>query len=282
MKRTRDKITPHMQLLQPINCCIYCGKSDIPLTDEHVIPFSLGGTVVLPKASCKGCAKQTAKLEGYAGRHIFQDVRIEFGLPTRRPKERPTHLPLRESFSPSPETAPIRLVPTKDYPGALILMMHEPAGILLGKSPEAPSTVQPFIRQITDANRVKSLQEQNIAAKLYREIKPDLIMRLIVKIALGVAVAACGIDGFKASVCDLILRRDKSPYYLAGGTTQEMVEFPEPLSKGPIVHRVVAYSRNIGSTPHLLVQLQLFAFLEAPIYTVVIGPITPEGLSRLG
>jgi len=43
--------------------CIYCGTKQGPLSDEHIVPFGLGGTLVLPKASCKACATETAKLE---------------------------------------------------------------------------------------------------------------------------------------------------------------------------------------------------------------------------
>jgi hypothetical protein len=271
-----------MKTLQPINCCIYCGESDVELTDEHVIPLSLGGTMVLPKASCKKCAKQTAKLEGYVGRHIFQDVRIEFGLPTRRPKERPTHLPLRESFSPSPVEAPIRLIPTKDYPGALILVTHEPAGLLLGRPPEAPGSGQPFVREIAGRDRVDNLKKQNIEAKIYREIQPDLILRFMAKVALGVAVVACGLDGFVPFIRPLILTREGNVFHWIGGTTQEMDEFPPPISKGPLAHRVVAFRRDLDLRAHLLVQIQLFAFLNTPIYTAVVGRLTENGINRLG
>lgn len=45
-----------------IDCCIYCGAID-NLTDEHVIPYGLGGKEQLKKASCKACAKITCSLE---------------------------------------------------------------------------------------------------------------------------------------------------------------------------------------------------------------------------
>lgn len=45
-----------------IGYCIYCGAID-NLTDEHVIPYGLGGKELLKKASCKECAKITCGLE---------------------------------------------------------------------------------------------------------------------------------------------------------------------------------------------------------------------------
>jgi hypothetical protein len=269
--------------LGPVNVCIYCGATEprAKLTDEHIIPFSLGGTYILPKASCLKCAKIIVNLEGYAGRHIFQDVRIEHGLPTRNPKERPTHLPLRESFSPSPETAPIRLVPTKDYPGTLILVVHEPAGILSGHAPDqCPLGYTAFVRQITGRERVDRLTEQGVPVKVYRELRPDLLLRLVTKIALGFAVAGPTLSSFRPSVQDVILRRGTNPFYWAGGTTQEMIRFPPP--SGPLVlHRVTAFMHEINHVQHLLIQIQLFAYLGTPIYTVVVGELTETGVNNL-
>jgi 5-methylcytosine-specific restriction endonuclease McrA len=39
------------KIYAPKNSCIYCGVSDGKLSDEHIIPLSLGGNMILPKAS---------------------------------------------------------------------------------------------------------------------------------------------------------------------------------------------------------------------------------------
>jgi hypothetical protein len=217
---------PPKTTFAPTNACIYCGARGpgIKLTDEHIVPLSLGGTYVLPKASCLECADKTKNLEGYAARQVFQDVRVEYEFPTRRPSERPRHLPLRESFSPSPESAPIRLVPTQEYPGTLILIVFEPAGILEGRSPNEGAKGYPFIRFIGGRERGERLKEQGIDSKVYREFKADLFLRLIAKIALGFAVAAWSLDSFEPTVRDIILRRDTNLFYWVGGVTKEMMD----------------------------------------------------------
>jgi hypothetical protein len=263
--------------------CIYCDAHGpkIKLTAEHIIAFSLGGTYVLPKASCLKCADATKRLEGYAGRHIFQDVRIEHGFPTRNPKERPTHLPLRKSIFPTPKDAPIRLLPTTAYSGALILTVHEPAGIILGKEPGARTEVRPFILPITDATRVANLEKQGIPVYHYREIKPDLILRLIAKIALGYAVASVGLDGFEpAAIRETILQRAVSPFYLVGGSTPAMIHLPNNAER-PTPHKVMIFGYGIGRTVYVAAQIQLFAYLNAPIYTVIVGKMTQAGLDKL-
>ena len=65
-----------------------------------------------------------------------------------------------------------------------------------------------------------------------------------------------------------------------------MDEFPEPqaslqLGQVPtVLHRVVGYMRIIQGVAYLAFLLQLFAYLDTPIYTVVVGELTAAGLKK--
>ena len=52
--------------------CVYCGASgtDVELTDEHIVPFSLGGNAVILRGSCEACAAETSKIELELGRQV--------------------------------------------------------------------------------------------------------------------------------------------------------------------------------------------------------------------
>ncbi len=50
------------KIYQPVGRCIFCGSEKGTMDDEHIIPFFLGGRLVLPNASCKDCAKKTLEL----------------------------------------------------------------------------------------------------------------------------------------------------------------------------------------------------------------------------
>jgi hypothetical protein len=63
--------------------CIYCGRNDTRRTDEHVVPFSLGGQHVLLDASC-ACADITKRFEQDVAREMWGDARNSFNAPTRR------------------------------------------------------------------------------------------------------------------------------------------------------------------------------------------------------
>jgi 5-methylcytosine-specific restriction endonuclease McrA len=75
--------------------CIYCGATadEAELTDEHVVPFSLGGNAVVLKGSCKACAAETTRIENEVGRKVLLDFRTHANVQTRRRKNRPTELP---------------------------------------------------------------------------------------------------------------------------------------------------------------------------------------------
>jgi HNH endonuclease len=70
-----------------VQACIYCGSTE-DLTDEHIIPYGLGGDLVLPKASCRACATITSDFERRVQRGFMLEGRTAADFPTRRPKER--------------------------------------------------------------------------------------------------------------------------------------------------------------------------------------------------
>lgn len=78
--------------------CIYCGAKD-NLSDEHIIPFALGGNLILQKSSCPDCAKITSDFELTCLRTMYGPLRLLYNLPTRRPKKRPKKLLLKVKYN---------------------------------------------------------------------------------------------------------------------------------------------------------------------------------------
>jgi hypothetical protein len=72
----------------PVGECIYCGATS-SLSDEHIIPFGLGGNMVLPKSSCAECAAITSKVERAVLRGFMHDARLVAGFPTRHKRTQP-------------------------------------------------------------------------------------------------------------------------------------------------------------------------------------------------
>jgi len=71
------------------------------LSDEHIVPFSLGGKHVIREASCSDCANITKKFEQRVARDLWGDARNSYDAPSRRKKERKSHIHLRD-----PDDAP--------------------------------------------------------------------------------------------------------------------------------------------------------------------------------
>jgi len=80
----RFQLPPHTEKIYlPVNLCIYCSATDA-LSEEHIVPFGLGGRWVLPKASCAGCASKTSTFEQTCQRTMFGPMRMYYDLPARR------------------------------------------------------------------------------------------------------------------------------------------------------------------------------------------------------
>lgn len=78
----------------PVGYCIYCRATD-QLTNEHILPFGLGGTAILPRSSCKGCAKITGQIEQLLLRGQMWPVRVYRALQSRsKYKDAPRTYPL--------------------------------------------------------------------------------------------------------------------------------------------------------------------------------------------
>jgi len=65
--------------------CIYCGwdGGEQELHDEHVVPYSLGGSTEFLNASCADCEGVTSFLDGYMANAIFGHLRAHIGLKSR-------------------------------------------------------------------------------------------------------------------------------------------------------------------------------------------------------
>lgn len=112
--------------------CIYCGRRDIRLTDEHVLPLALGGQHVLSEASCDDCADITKRFEQDVARELWGDARISYNAPTRRRKSRATHVLLPDPRDPQKKVK----IPYSEYPAPLVFYKMRAAGALLGLSPD--------------------------------------------------------------------------------------------------------------------------------------------------
>jgi hypothetical protein len=272
---------------RPVGRCIYCGAVDLEanLTREHIIPYSLGGRTVLPKANCATCAKITREFEQTCARTIFGPFRIQENFPTRHAHERPAALPIRIIVGDREEE---RLIPVDSYPGAPVMAMElsEP-GIITGAEPSSVyQTIKPMVfapEFSSIEGRLKSIREQEGPGKgiaLHGQFNMPSFGRLLAKIGHAYAVAEYGLDSFEPLLLDLILGRDDKIAYLVGGSRDPLPD-PPVVKGGQFRHHQQLGIYTMAARHFLCARLQLFSVIGLPVYWVVVGIPSAELVQRL-
>jgi len=254
--------------------CIYCG-STTQLSDEHVLPYGLGGKLVLKRASCRSCAKVTAALEQRLLRGHWWPYRQILGIKTRSasyPKYRPVSL-----ISATGEKRPAKVL-SEDYPIVLFLDF-DPPSILSGETgPGAPFAKAMFLKQVgmapsrvLDEGVMRSLMPWE-KIEYPTDFESSDLLRFVAKVAHGYAIHEHGL-----SVCanyylpQVVLGTGDGSLTHVGGCSSEILKPKLPSTE---LHGLLDRKQN----GRLIVNLQLFrdAGDLPPIYEAVVGEIAAE------
>jgi hypothetical protein len=190
----------------PVGKCIYCGTAEWEsgsgrkLGDEHIIPLSIGGNLLLPQASCKRCERLTCQAETIALDNHLQGPRRYLGLKGRTPAHKQRRkLPL---FVPGAEEKV--MVNVEDYPSTLYLPR-------LGN----PPILQPLVSQAEVPqpgwffqwfNYREGVLRSKYGVERWAAVAIDLpiFCRMLAKIGHAYAAANIGLDGFVPFLCDAL------------------------------------------------------------------------------
>jgi hypothetical protein len=195
------------RVFPPPGSCIYCGAlpSSIRLTDEHIVPYFLGGNTILREASCGPCADATKYVEGYCAYKIFHQFRVHERIQTRRPKNRPSTLPAILEFNHGDEQHEL---PVVNHPAVMVMPAYSLPGILTG-APPVDSWPEVRHRMFWNAANREKLKAEIIgqggtAVRVEGTQRAALLPRLLAKIAHAYAVAELGQNAFHPSLLELI------------------------------------------------------------------------------
>lgn len=262
----------------PVGRCIYCGSDSdkAGLSDEHIVPYALGGNLILPKSTCKQCAAITAEFEQIVTRGMYGVLRIRLNFPTRRPKERPTHLPTWIT-----EGGVQRLVSLPVGAGIVTVpfAVFKAPGYL--RNPPVQDTsnekfnlsLRAFGRDPVYANPVYN----KVGSPTVR-ISAKSLARMLAKIAHSFCVALYGIDSFEHWLAPIILghdRHDENFGYLVGGLSPNLITTldPHPKDDG---FQLCSTPYNIRGKEIVVTYIQYFALAGNPANCVVVGGTTKE------
>jgi hypothetical protein len=253
-----------------VDRCIYCGKSadQVDLTDEHVIPLSLGGTRVLPKASCKKCAGRTSRVELHVAKGMWDYARVQLGLPSRRPKERP------QFFEMQMPDQTIQQIPIPDLPSTVVSFRFPPAGILFDLPTNTTVGGQVVISHRSAPEADRRMREVSRQGKLRLNPKgfgAVPFAQLLAKIAHSYAVGELGVAGFVPMLGPVILERNPEHIlHWVGSNTLD-----EPAAKALHEIGMTRQKQYAGGREFWMVRLRLFANMGAPTHYVVVGEPLP-------
>ena len=250
--------------------CIYCGRDGIELTDEHVVPFSLGGRHVLVEASCHRCADITKKFEQKVARDLWGDARASYNAPTRHKKERKKRI-----YLPDPAGLNPLEVTIKDYPALMIFYKMPPAGILCGYPEQVDRSSEWNLIGIVDNTRLHNLHSKypgRVTAQ-FRHV-PDSFARLLAKIGYCQLLTSLDPSDFNAICLPYILGDKTNVSYIIGG--RESTEEPEQ----GIGYRLNSHRFGTKNKQVLVSEIRLIADSHTPTYHVVVGYVTGEEQSQ--
>jgi HNH endonuclease len=258
-----------VNVLAEVGRCIYCGSTDPPLTDEHIIPYGLGGDDVLRAASCTTC--QRAINNGYESRLLRGSLlpfRTLLGLPTRKVAERPTHFRAELNRGGVWTTEDI---PAAAYPATVSWPVFHPPSELDGR-PETGLSFRRIlnIRLNHPAPGRQSPELERLGAQEIRvsfSIRPFDLAREVAKIGYGYAVAAFGLDAFMPFVTPTIRYLSDDASKWVGCTDDPMPDdalvSPHTVQIGLAANGVVVARIQLFSDPVLR--------YGVPEYTVLVG-----------
>lgn len=253
--------------LSPVGFCIYCGSTS-NLSDEHVVPFGLGGNAILPKASCRRCSDITSAFEGKVLRGFMLEARTAGGFPTRRPKERLPTLPLGVKRGDGFESIAL---PSLESPGFLHLPRLQAAAFLTGHAPANGISIcgsETFVFGKPPDKVASDLGVKAIQTTVNMDV--PAFVRMLAKIGYSFAVAAQGPYPLKeVPVLPLILGSVLDASTWVGSAESNLtVEAQSPQYGLGLVSAVATVDGNVEEI--LIARVKLFASASATGYEVVV------------
>jgi hypothetical protein len=256
------------RVYQPMGRCIYCGSTE-GLEKEHILPFGLSGTAVLPAASCRRCAAVTGAIEQTLLRGSFWPVRVFRNLKSRtKHKDAPATFPvivvrngLEEVVQLAVDELPILLHFPLFPPPAYLSQSSLKAGIDLS----GLATVR-FGRDPREAG----YSFGGSAIRFKDQQRPVAFARMIAKIGYAFAAAEgmlSDLDGEPLIVPAIIDKPDEIGQWV--GTMTD-----PPRAHPGLLHRVVIHHE--WEQGLLFAEVQLFADSETPSYGVILGKLRPR------
>jgi len=243
--------------------CIYCGLTGEPLSREHIIPEGLNGEFTLIAASCARCRNITSGFEQEVLRNTFGAARIALEMRSKRPNERPSHLPIQVRRG--GKEIEIQ-VPVQEYPAILALPIFAQPAYLAGRPSssgiDVVGTAQTQVAGLPLAELQRKYEGDYLGVRL--AYQPVMFARAVAKIAYGFTVLSLGLEHIADRYVLPALLGEMSNIGRWVGCDRA-----SPLGPSTGLHAVTLRMED----KEIHVMVRLFAQFGAPEYHVVIGRV---------
>jgi len=233
---------------------------------------------VLVKASCHACADITKKFEQDVARELWGDARLSYNAPSRRKKERKTHVILSDPHNPARRVK----VPYSAYPAPIVFYKMGRAGLLEGMPESLDASGSWKLEALSDHDKILEF-ERRFGIKLTAKFRhvPQSFARLIAKIGYGQVLCSLDPSDFRPICLPYILGDKANASFVVGGNWTTA----QPDNGMGYVLRTMGFG-----TPDqimLLAEVRLFANNSSPTYHVVVGDLTgrekvADAIGKLG
>ncbi len=240
---------------------MYCLATRGPLTEEHLIPRSLGGRLTLRDAACEPCRRLTGRLEQATLAREFAVPKTLLALKRRRARGKgPSRLPpviLEGDAAATTLTA-------ADFPRTFPLPVFERAGLLASAD---RTTAPPSSGTVACTLALGSPTRRNVAATLPLA-DPPAYGYAIAKWAYALAVAEHGLHAHDMQpLRDLLLGRRDDVFAFVGNEAAGQAAARNALHEASL-HEVDGW---------VTLRLALFAAAGMRPYEVVIARLAATG-----
>ena len=250
--------------------CIYCG-SKTDLTKEHVLPYALGGNIVINEGSCKPCALITGKLEQRLLRGHWWPYRKKLGLQTRSPSAQNVQKPI--TITKSNGDVIEGLMPLDSFV-AVMVFHFDPPSIITGEERSG----EPFAKNASMKMLGPNPSEAIVNEKRYLLSPFDKVTfpinfdsgeltRFLAKVAHGYAISREGLGAFERLYLPkyILGQTDGIQTYVGGYKSPMLTSF----LPGGGCNRMMLRTRGDFTT--VCIQLFIDNDQPPPIYEVVVG-----------
>lgn len=249
----------------PYGKCIYCDETE-GLTDEHIIPFGLGGTFVLPKASCSSCAAHTSRFEMAVLRGELWPVRVYRAMRSRRRhKNAPSSYPLVVERNGIEETVQL---PIEKYPILAHFLDFSPPRRAIDMNSKPGIDVAGIVTVSFGPDPSRVLRDLGATSiKSRTSTHPVQFALMLAKIGYSMAAATGALSLIKgrSPIRDVILGRNSCVGDYVGTLTYPLSKHEDQL------HRVIVLADT--NSGQLAADIQLFSDSQAPRYGVLLGEL---------